>query len=316
MVNQSTKYTVLVLRGGPGRERQISLSSGSAVAAALLEAGHVVIEGDISPDDLSVLDQEFDVVFSVLHGTFGEDGQLQEILEARSIPFVGSGSRASRTAMNKHQTKQTCAAAGINTAPDLLITESDIATDVAFETCLNDIAARLGFPCVVKPNQQGSSVGVSIVNDPNALPDVIGKCVAEFGETLIEKFIAGGEYTVGIIGRQPLPVLQIKPATGFYDFKAKYEAGDTSYIFELDVPEGILKQMQSDALTAFNTLHCKDISRIDFMLTPEWQHFLLEVNTLPGFTDHSLVPMAAGRIGHTMPSLCDEIVQMVMNPPI
>lgn len=313
---EAHSITVLVLRGGPSRERQVSLAGGAAVAAALRKAGYQVLEADILPDDLSALEEQFDVVFPVLHGTFGEDGQLQEILAARHIPFVGTDARGSRLAMNKHLTKKVCREAGIPAAPDKLLVAEDLNEADTHPAFWRAIVGQIGLPCVVKPNEQGSSVGVSIARDTEHLETAVRQSIHDFGDALVESFITGSEFTVGIIGDTPLPILEIKPAKGFYDFHAKYEANNTSYIFDVDLPAEKIMELQADALKAFKTLGCRHLARIDFLMDNTLNHYLLEANTLPGFTDHSLVPKAAGQTGHTMPSLCGHIVQMALHQPI
>lgn len=300
---------ILVLCGGISSEREVSLKSGSSVINALKQAGHSVISSDISPDDLTALDiPEIDVIFPVLHGKFGEDGQLQEILESRRLKFVGSGSRASRLAMDKWLSKELFMQNGIAvTQGRLLMTQEYSRSNMS--QLAGELSHDLGLPLVLKPVREGSSVGVYLEKSIDSLAERLETFFPEFGDCLAERFNTGGEYTVGIVCGEVLPVIQIKAANSFYDYQAKYQRNDTNYLFETELTEIQLKQMQAFALKAWELLGCQDLSRIDFMVESGSQPQLLEVNTLPGFTDHSLVPKAAAKKGYSMPEICDKIVQ-------
>ncbi len=305
---------VLVLSGGPSAEREVSLASGKAVANALKSVGHKVIESDIGPDNLSALDTgDFDVVFPVLHGTFGEDGQLQQILEQRNLPYVGSNSTASKLAMDKYQAKIAFEQAGVAVAEGVLIKSKGPETEIDSQEIVQAIAT-VGIPCVVKPNCEGSSVGVVIGRQELQTIEAIEDALMHHGDCLIERFIMGREFTVGILAGEVLPVLEVKAADGFYDFEAKYEKNDTEYSFDLNLPDETIKAMQNDALACFNALKCRDLARIDFILSDSGR-FVLEINTLPGFTNHSLVPKAAQHIGMSMEEICDKIVQISYDRP-
>ena len=311
--SNSNTLTVLVLRGGPSAEREVSIASGKAVAAALRNAGHAVIEADIAPDDLSALDDhQFDVVFPVLHGTFGEDGQLQEILEKRKITFAGSDSVSSRLAMDKFEAKAAFLQAGLYTAESVLIPALNENPDSPRkrEPEIKAALEQIGIPCVVKPNCQGSSVGVVIVQYEEEARQTIMSSLAQYGDCLIERFIAGRELTVGILAGRALPVLEIRPKQLFYDYQAKYLDDSTEYLFEMGLDEGFLQNLQADAEKVFAVLGCRDFGRVDFLTDSQERACLLEVNTIPGFTDHSLLPKAAGREGMDMAQLCDKIVRM------
>lgn len=312
----SNPLNIVVLAGGISSEREVSLISGRSVAAALKEAGHTVQVADISPGDLSVLEIEgIDIFFSVLHGTFGEDGQLQEIMEDRNLRFVGSGSEASRTAMDKWMTKQICLDNGIAiTAGKLLEAKYYEAEDKL--ALAESLVVEMGLPIVLKPVSEGSSVGVYIEKNLKDLAVRLESFFNEFGDCLVEKFNAGGEYTVGIVCDEVLPVIQIKSAAGFYDYQAKYISNDTKYLFETDLSKEQVEIMQGAALKINNLIGCNDLCRIDFMAEPQMEPQLLEVNTLPGFTDHSLVPKAAAKVGYSMPEICDKIIQNAFKRPI
>ncbi|MBN1764958.1 MAG: D-alanine--D-alanine ligase [Sedimentisphaerales bacterium] len=313
----SRQLSILVLRGGPGAEREVSLMSGACVARALRQSGHEVTEADITPDDLSALDIEgMDLVFPVLHGTFGEDGQVQEIMEQRQIRYVGSDAQSSRLAMDKYRAKMVMAIEGILTAPSALIVSGHNDESSSLETQIKNALTEVPIPCVIKPNQQGSSVGVVIVRQEAEVRKAIFECINDYGDCLLEQYIDGPEYTVGIVGREPLPVLEVRPAQEFYDYQAKYEADDTDYVFDLDLPNEVLQNIQDIAFRAFDVLGCRDLARVDLITDSVGRIYVLEVNTIPGFTDHSLVPKAAARIGMNMPALCDHIVQIAWYRPI
>jgi len=316
------KLAILVLRGGPGAEREVSLAGGQCVANALRKAGHEVLEADIAPDNLSILAGEdfkkIDIVFPVLHGTFGEDGQLQQILEDRRIRFVGSDSQSSRLAMDKYRSKEVFLKAGLLTPHAELLDRARLEKSCCQDPDLwyEELIEQIGLPCVIKPNLQGSSVGVIIARQIDQALEAIRDTLSSYGDCLLEQFISGRETTVGIVGQRALPVLEVKPATGFYDYQAKYLAEDTSYLFDLDLSEKELELMQDQALRAFSTLGCRDLARVDFIRDSQGNNCLLEVNTIPGFTDHSLVPKAAAHMGIGMPDLCDQIVQLAYSRPI
>jgi len=301
--------TVLVLRGGPSAEREVSLCSGAAVAGALRKGGHLVYEADILPDDLSALEiDDYDLVFPVLHGTFGEDGQLQAILEQRGITFVGSDSLSSQRAMNKQEAKQYFQKAGLSVPGSCLLSACQFSGAEADDRNLQDLIDPIGLPCVVKPNCQGSSVGVTIAK---TLPEAIHAtrdCLARYGDTLVEQFVRGRELTVGIVGRQVLPLMEVRSAEEFYDYRAKYEVNTTQYLFDIGLPEDQIVELQRQSLKAFDILDCRDLARVDMILEGNGQAKFLEVNTLPGFTTHSLVPKAAKHLGISMPELCDMLV--------
>lgn len=307
---------ILVLAGGVSSERDVSLASGAAVSQALTMAGHNVLTDDISPDDLTALDTpDIDLIFSVLHGTFGEDGTLQEIMEQRNIKFVGSGSIASRLAMDKWKSKQLFISDGITTTfGELLSSEECLKADKIL--LADKIIDGLGLPVVLKPVAEGSSVGVFIPKTREELIDSLTSFFQDYGNCLAEKFNSGGEYTVGIVCDKVLPVIQIRSASGFYDYQAKYQRNDTRYLFDTDLNSEQLDKINTTALRAYHLLDCKDLCRIDFMVEPGQEPQLMEVNTLPGFTSHSLVPKAAEKNGYSMVEICDKIVQNAFERPI
>jgi D-alanine-D-alanine ligase len=299
--------TVLVLMGGPGSEREVSFASGAEVVKALKAGGHHVLESDIGPDQLDALDHpEIEVVFPALHGPFGEGGQLQKILEERNIPFVGSDSAASALAMDKYRSKERFTQVGLATPPAVLYyNEQD-----------KDSLEMVGLPAVIKPNCEGSSVGVLFADDRQQLFDAVEQSLGVYGHALVERKIIGRELTVGILADQALPVMEIRPAQGFYDYEAKYELDSTEYLFDLGLTEERIVRIQDQARLAFESLGCRDFGRVDFMLDAEETAHLLEVNTIPGLTTHSLLPKAAGRVGINMIEMCDQIVRIAADRPI
>ncbi len=294
---------ITVLMGGPSAEREVSLSSGKAVARALESLGHRVRCEDISPSQLAALTYPADIVFIALHGTFGADGQVQQLLEERGIPYVGSGPESSARAMNKLRTKLTLLEQGIPTPPYVVVDGQRPRGDVA---CWK-------LPAVVKPICEGSSVDCQIVRHPGQVCATIDRLVRKYGQCLVEDYIRGPELTVSVLGERALPVCQIVPKREFYDYRAKYQDEATEYLFEPQLPADLLTQVQAYSVQAHQALGCRDFSRVDWMVERETlRPFCLEVNTIPGFTDHSLLPKAAARIGLDMAALCQEIVETAL----
>jgi D-alanine-D-alanine ligase len=283
--------------GGASREREVSLQSGACAAKALALAGCCVVAWDIGPDRLEILeDRSIDVFFLALHGAFGEDGQLQEILERKHLAYTGSGPQACRLSFDKMATKRRFAEAGIDTPRSLEFTADT--EPHRFEQALE----ALGLRVVVKPIRQGSSVGVTILNDPDEVLPTCRKTLAEFGDCMVEQFVAGKEVTAGV-----LPVIEIRPVQGFYDYHAKYVDDQTQYLFDT-LPPDVERSVQAKALTAFKALGLRHLARIDFILSSEGRAYALEANAIPGLTGHSLLPKAAARIGLSMSDLCIQVV--------
>jgi len=296
-----SSLNVIVLAGGPSREREISLRSGNEVAKALTAAGHTVRVCDITPNDLSALKQSADVFFVAMHGAFGEDGELQELLENSNVAYTGSPSRACRLSADKFASKTMFAEHGIPTALfDLVRSPADVMKARACWT----------MPVVIKPIEEGSSIGVSIVRHADDLVESLEDTLERFGPTLIEQFLPGKELTVGILGRKALPIIEIKVTGEFYDYEAKYNRNDTQYLFDTGLSEAMAKQISDWSLQAADVLGMRDFCRVDWKLDGEGNPFLLEINAIPGLTDHSLLPKAAARVGIDMPTLCHTVVQM------
>lgn len=303
--------TIVVLLGGWSSEREVSLASGRAVISALRSRGHDVRELD--PAGIDILTYPWagvDAAFIALHGSFGEDGTVQSLLEDLRIPYTGSGPMASQLAMNKSASKQRFIASGLPTPAFQTVHVQEPETSVA------EKAAAFGFPLVVKPNAQGSSVGVTIVGNAEQLGDAARAAFHHDPLAILETFIAGRELTVAVLDRRPLPPIEICPARSFYDYQAKYQDDATGYIFDIDLPSAVLRGVESMAVSAVEALGCSGVARVDLRLDSEHRPWLLEVNTIPGFTDHSLVPKAAARAGISFAELCEQLVTAKLEPPI
>jgi D-alanine-D-alanine ligase len=297
------KLAITVLSGGPSREREVSLESGKAVGQALESLGHDVHMSDIGPDNLSALAREVDCVFIALHGRFGEDGQVQRILEHRGLTYCGSGPEACALAMNKARAKARFTELGLPTP------RYAVATAETIEAALSGWS----LPVVVKPVLEGSSLNCHIVRDGEQFRPAAEQVVAEYGECLIEEYIPGREITVGILGESALAPLEIHTAREFYDYEAKYVDENTEYSFDVDLPGDLLERVAVMSLEAHRGLGCRDFSRVDWRVDPDrLEPYLLEVNVIPGLTSHSLVPKAAARRGLSMPMLCQCLVDAAM----
>jgi D-alanine-D-alanine ligase len=293
---------IAVLMGGPSAEREVSLRSGTAVANALMLTGARVVPIDIQ-DAAFPMPRNVDVAFLALHGTFGEDGTLQRMLENGGIAYTGSGPEASARAFDKIAAKRAFLIAGIRTPNHEVVDRAN--PDLP---CL----AQLGFPLVVKPARQGSSVGISIVQKEADLDEACRIGWHYDDHLLVEQFIPGRELTVGILDGHPLPVVEIHPKHGFFTYEAKYTKGQTDYLVPAPLNKNIEFQAKSLALRAHDCLGCRDFSRVDLILSENGELFVLEVNTIPGFTETSLVPKAARAAGIGFSDLCARLVQMAL----
>ncbi|HVC98170.1 MAG TPA: D-alanine--D-alanine ligase [Pirellulales bacterium] len=291
---------VAVLAGGDSAEREVSLASGRNVVAALAQRGHDVEWLDPALRDLaSVPWDRFDVGFVALHGGAGEDGRVHAQLESWGVPCTGSGPVAASLAMSKSASKTRMLAAGVPTLPYVSFAVDEPRSLVA------ERVAELGYPTVVKPDAQGSSLGVGFAADAGELAVCIdaARC---FGTLMLaEPWIDGREFTVAVLGREPLPVLEIATPRGLFDYEAKYRCTATEYRFETGLPPEIVNRVRSAATAAVEALGTAGLARVDLMLSRVGDPWVLEVNTVPGMTDHSLAPMAAARAGLTFADLCD-----------
>ncbi len=299
--------SIAVLLGGHSAERKISLQSGNAVAEALKQRGHSVTLVDPAIQPLERFDwSHTDVAFLALHGTFGEDGGAQEILERLGVPFTSSGSETSRVAFSKSAAKERFLQHNVSTPSYTLIHETD-----GFER-IHEHARRIGYPIVIKPDAQGSSIGVSMVRSPDQLEAALSQCFYFESFGLMERLIDGTEWTMGFIDTDPLPLIRIQTARGFYDYQAKYEDDSTQYLFDYGVDDKVLKRLADTGAAACKALGTRGIARVDMRLDEFGQPFALEVNTIPGMTDHSLVPKAAARLGFDMGQLCEIVVERTL----
>jgi len=302
------KLKVAVLTGGISAERDVSLQSGRTVADAIEKAGAEVISFDVAPDKLSILDDgSIDVFFPAIHGTFAEDGQLQEILEKRGLCFAGSGSEASRTAFDKEACKKLLRQTEIILPKDVFVTSGD---DVE---SLTEKISSLGQKVVVKPVSEGSSVGVQIIETAQAAAAAAVKTFQEFGSCMVEEFVAGREITVGILNGRALPIIEIRSKAGFYDYQAKYISDSTEYLFDTIDDDKLIGRINSIAAESFNLIGCRHFGRVDMILSESQVPYFLEINTLPGFTSHSLFPKAANKAGLSNSQLCMEIIEAAMS---
>ncbi len=295
-----TNKKIAVLMGGPGSERKVSLASGAGVVKALREIGAEVTEVDVAGPDF-VVPAGTEVAFNVIHGTFGEDGQVQRILEARGIPYTGEGVSGSELAIDKIATKARLIERGVPTAK--------------FEILRDGAAPSLPIPFVLKAPREGSSVGIFIIQDAAELTGKLSEAWKFGNELLVEQFIAGRELTVGVVGDQALPIIEIRAKKDFYNFENKYpflnpNAAGADHYCPAPLDEAVARRVQELALAAHRALDLEVYSRVDFLLTAENEPFVLEVNTIPGMTPSSLLPEAAAAVGISYPELCRRIVEL------
>jgi len=340
---------VIVLTGGTSSERNVALASGKAIAKGLRDSGHSVkiidpAYGSAQPDEPALFEgrlaigQEFpsaeelknysnkkviecinsslfdniDIVFLGLHGKFGEDGKIQSLLEMRGVKYTGSGVTSSAMAMDKDVSKIIFNHFGVPTPRWFML-----------NNCKNEVKSiderirnTFGYPAVIKPNDEGSTVGLSIVQ-PDVEDKQLGAALDEafsYSErVMVEEYIPGRELTVSILGDEPLPVVEIKPKDGYYDYEHKYTKGMTEYFCPADIPEKLAKEIQEKSLIAHTSLKCSVYSRVDFRLNSKGEYFCLEVNTLPGMTELSLVPKSAQGAGLSFSELLNRIIELSLN---
>lgn len=332
---------VVVLLGGSSPERLVSIASGRGIIKALREAGHHAVAIDpalgrnqvseaellsqgvgttppaqeflnkLSPRNyLSAIESESfdnaDLAFIILHGRYGEDGIVQSLLELRSIPYTGSGIMASAVAMDKVMSKKLFLHHNIPTAEWFDYTK----TSRSRSASIKESISSLGFPNVVKPNDQGSSVAITIVNDETGLDPALDEAEKYSDIVLIEKYIPGAELTVSILGDEPLPVIEIRPHGGFYDYHHKYTKGMTDYLVPAPIEKSLSLKLQDLSLITFKALGCKTFGRVDFRVGEDGIPYCLEVNTIPGMTETSLVPKAAAAAGISFVQVVSRIVEL------
>ncbi len=290
---------IAVLMGGPGSERPVSLKSGEGVVSALRSLGLEVVPITVDGPGFE-LPPGVDLVFNVIHGTFGEDGQLQRLLEERGVKYTGEGVLGSELAIDKTSTKRRLSERGVPTAGFEVLREGD--------------RPSLPLPYVLKAPREGSSVGIYIVRTPEEVDASLAKAWTHGPEVLVEAFIDGRELTVGILGGEALPVIEIIPRKDFYSFENKYpflnpSAAGADHVCPAVLPAGLTELVQKTALDAHRALDLEVYSRVDVLLTADGRPFVLEINTIPGMTPSSLLPEAAAAVGISYPELCARIVE-------
>lgn len=302
---------VAVLKGGRSAEREVSLNTGSQVAAALVSSGYDVTEIDAADDDFiaQLQSSAADVVFICLHGRFGEDGTMQGALELLGMPYVGSRVLASALAMDKVMSKAIYGCSGIPT-PDY------VCLDRGDEWSVDGLVGQLGEKVVVKPCTEGSSIGMTIVHSAVELPEAIDKAFASDERVLVERFVTGVEVTVGVLGEgaeaRALPTLEIVPEHEFYDYESKYLPGMSTHIIPARLSDAQNAECARLAVESHRALGCRHISRTDTIVTETGEIYVLETNTIPGMTSTSLVPDAARAAGIEFPQLCSRLVEMAL----
>jgi D-alanine-D-alanine ligase len=326
------KSVVALLLGGTSPEREVSKSTGYSVYKALVSLGYetIVIDpayGKKQPKKIndfiskknftpisnnnyadainSKIFDRVDIAFLALHGKWGEDGTIQSLLELKGIKYTGSNVVTSALAMDKLMSKIIFKHYDINTPAWIVVEKHDVEAGIK-----KKIKESFGYPCVVKPNDQGSTVGLTVCKNANGLSKALKLAQKFSNKVLIEEYIAGHEVTVGVLDNKPLPVLEIKPKHGIYDYKCKYTSGMSVYEVPANFPEWVLLELQAQALKAYNALGCKTYARMDFRLSEDYNTYCLEVNTLPGMTSTSLVPKMAKAVGITFEELIDKIIKL------
>ncbi|WP_281658083.1 D-alanine--D-alanine ligase [Halobacillus sp. Cin3] len=303
---------IAVLYGGTSGEREVSLSTGKGIIQALENKGHEVTAVDFSPDRLDqVTGLDVDLVFIGLHGRFGEDGRIQGLLDMKGLPYVGSGVLASALAMDKAKSKQIFSLNGLNTAESAAF---DVTDESQWSSIEHDIKQQFQVPFVIKPNQEGSTLGLTIVKDEADAGRAVKTAAQSDSMILVEDYVKGREVTVPVMGRRgeekALPVIEIIPKNDYYDFDSKYQPGGSEHIVPAELPADITAKLQEDAVRAHQLLGCDVYSRVDFIINDKNEPVILEVNTLPGMTPTSLFPDAAQEIGLSYDDLIQSFVDL------
>lgn len=298
--NSIQRLNVTVMLGGPSAEREVSLRTGRAVAAALRSLGHHVAELDPQERGWLLLPNT-EVVFLALHGTYGEDGTVQAELESLGVAYTGCGPEASRIAFDKVLTKQRCLEHGVPTARFIVVESPNTPWPIGWQP-----------PVVVKPLRQGSSVGLQFVERVGDWPDALREAFRYDSQLLVEEKIDGRETTVGILDGQALPVVEVRPREGAYDYRNKYTPGCTEYFCPAPVDRATTERIQKAALGAFRAIGGRDYARVDVMVRANGEPVVLEVNTLPGMTETSLLPKAAAAAGLGYEALCQRMLELAL----
>jgi D-alanine-D-alanine ligase len=294
------KLHITVMLGGPSAEREVSLRSGAAVAAALRSLGHDVSQVD-PQDPTWSLPVETQVVFLALHGTYGEDGTVQRRLDELGVPYTGCDAEASRIGFDKLLTKQRCLAAGVPTARYAVMDSPAASWPMGWNP-----------PVVLKPVRQGSSVGLQFVERVADWSGALNEALRYDSQVLVEERIEGREATVGVLAGAPLPLVEVRPRAGIYDYQTKYTAGATDYLCPAPFDEATTARVQEAGLGAFKAIGGRDYGRVDVMVRPNGEPVVLEVNTLPGMTETSLLPKAAAAAGLNYSQLCQKMIELAL----
>jgi len=299
LVNQKRRNKRIgVVMGGISHEREVSLKTGSAILKALQEGRYKAVGIEVSSDIVQrLLEERIDVAFIALHGRWGEDGTVQGLLELLRIPYTGSGVLASALAMNKIKAKEIFHYHGIP-SPEFITPQEKAQQDPPFPP-----------PWVVKPASEGSTIGIGIAMDRKGLEEAIRRARGYDQQVLVERFIEGKELTVGILKGEPLPIIEVAPKGGFYDYQAKYTPGMTEYLCPARINDQTQNEVQALGLKAYHALGCSGCARVDLLLNKKGEAFVIEVNTVPGMTETSLVPKAAAHRGISFPQLVEIIVE-------
>ncbi|WP_102027174.1 D-alanine--D-alanine ligase [Salirhabdus sp. Marseille-P4669] len=303
---------IAVLYGGTSGEREVSLSSGKGIMNALKQKGHEVIGIDFHPNKLNeILELNVDMVFIGLHGKFGEDGKIQSLLDMKEIPYVGSGVLASALAMDKSKAKQIFHQNGLPIAKGKTYHHADFSSTEAFVT---DILTNFSIPFVIKPNQEGSTLGLTIVKKEEQIEEAIKSAFTHDTELIVEEYVKGREMTVAVWGKRgeetAFPVIEIIPKNEYYDYESKYAEGGSEHIVPANIDADLSRELMEFAVKAHQILGCKTYSRVDFIVDEGNNPIILEVNTLPGMTPTSLFPDAARAKGISYEDMIETFIQM------
>ena len=299
---------IAVIFGGTSSEKDISILSGLSVTEAL--SGKYETEVIHIGEDISILPEkllEVDIVFIALHGGIGENGDMQSFLDLHHISYSGSAAKASKLAMDKHLSKMIAKTESVSTPEWILIKSDNYSTQL-----LNQNSIKFDFPYIVKPADEGSTVGLSLINEEGEIEDAIVLAGKYSTNILIEEYIPDRELTVGILGTKALPIVEIIPDNELYDYDCKYTKGKSNYTVPAKLPDATTRKIQDDALKIYKAIGCRHYARVDFRLNENNEHYFLEINTLPGMTSTSLLPMAAKAAGLDFPELIETIIKIAM----
>jgi len=310
------KEKIAVLMGGRSLEREVSLKSGRRVSAALKDKGYPIIQLDINENLVDTLKEEKpDMVYIALHGKYGEDGTIQELLEIMSIPYTGPGVYASIVGFDKALSKEIFQLANIPTAPSFSLSAGAF-KEMGASGALGKVIKKLGLPLIVKPARQGSALGIKYVEKPGGLAEALIGALSYDNKVIIEKYIKGKEVAVSILEEtgepRALPIVEIVPKKEFFDFESMYTMGETDYFVPARLSDEQTKEIQNLALKVHKVLHCRDVSRIDMIIDEDNQPRVLELNTGPGMTETSLLPMAAEAAGIDFANLVEKLARMAL----